>query len=288
MAVYTFLRPARAIGSKDSRRSRHSADASLVSYFNMRKTLAVLLSFIALCAFDAMAQQAPAAADSGPRFDVLSVGLRTGYRFLDPLGDRDATVNLPAADPPQMISISSESATKQVPVGPTVHLQFTDRWALTLDALYSRAGYDAVSTTETLPEGEEDPDFISELHERTRANFWDFPLLARYYLTGFREDPSRLYATGGVALRTVSGVSTFSELFIDEDGELSDTDRTPIEPSSAAVAGAVFGAGLRLQDEVGLKMDLEVRYTRWLQRAFDSNVARSSPNEGAVFVSFSF
>jgi hypothetical protein len=171
-------------------------------------------------------------------------------------------------------------------VGPTVHLQISDRWAVTLDALFSRAGYDATSTTETLPEGEEDPDFISDLHERTRVNFWDFPLLARYYLTGFQEDPSRLYATGGVALRTVSGVDTFKERVVDDD--LSDTDRTPIEPARSAVAGVVAGAGLRLQDEVGLKVDLEVRYTRWLQRAFDSNVARSSPNEGAVFVSFSF
>ena len=217
----------------------------------------------------------------------LSFGLRTGVRFLNPLGSVDATVHSSTTDPPQTTTIASKSATKRYPVGPTMHVQFTDRWGLSFDALYSRAGYDASSKTETQPEGEEDPDFISALYERTRADYWDFPVLARYYYTGFQDDPARLFISAGVAARAVSGIQTFSE-FVVEEGVRSDTSATPVKPEHRAVLGAVVGGGLRLLDEVGLKVDMEVRYTRWIQRVFDSSVARSSANEGTVYIGFSF
>ncbi len=288
MAICSGLHPPESLGGRDERRKRRSADTSPVSYFNMRKILAVLLMSVGLSAQVATAQQAPPADTSEPWYSGLSIGLRTGFRFLDPIGDLDATISSATTDPPQTAAIASKSATKRVPIGPTFHLQLSDRWGLTVDALFSRAGYDASSRSETQPEGEEDPVFISALYERTRANYWDFPVLARYYYTGFQDDPARLYLTGGVALRTVSGVRTFSELDVDEDDDLTDTSRAPVKPANSAVAGAVVGGGLRLQDEVGLKIDLEVRYTRWFQRVFDSSVARSSANEGTVFVSFSF
>jgi hypothetical protein len=168
-----------------------------------------------------------------------------------------------------------------------MHVQITDRWGLSVDALFSRAGYDASSKTETQPEGEEDPEFISALYERTRADYWDLPVLARYYYTGFQDDPARLFISAGVSARAVSGIHTYSENFVEKD-KRSDTSAAPVKPDHRAVLGAVVGGGLRLLDEVGLKVDMEVRYTRWIQRVFDSSVARSSANEGTVYIGFSF
>jgi len=157
---------------------------------------------------------------------------------------------------------------------------------MTVDGLFSRAGYDASTTTETQPPEGEEPEFISAQYERTRADYWDVPILARYYYTGFDEDPARLYLTGGIALRMVSGISTYSELVQDDD--ISDTSTSPVPVSNRVIPGAVVGGGLRLRDEVGLKVDIEVRFTRWFQRTFDSKVARSALNQGAVLVSFGF
>jgi len=257
----------------------------------MRKIRVLLLILIACCAPNASAQQAPSSAafDSGSR--NWSIGLRTGIRFLNPISSVDAAVSDADTDPPQTTTIASKSTAKRYPVGPTVHYQVSDRWGITFDALFSRVGYDASSTTETQPDPDDEnseAEFISALYERTRADFWDFPVMARYYCTGFQEDPARLFIAGGLGVRTVSGIKTFSESVVGEDEELRDTSAEPVTPARRTVLGAVVSGGFRLQDEVGLKIDLEVRYTRWVQRIFDSSVARSSPNEGAVTVSFSF
>ena len=254
----------------------------------MRKTFVLLLIPIAFCVQNATAQQAPAEDYSEPWHSNLSIGVRTGIRFLNPISRVEETVYDSTTDPPQSTQYDSRSATKRISVGPTLHYQLSDRWAITFDAMFTRSGYDADLSTNTQPEDDENPDFISTSYERTRADYWDFPFLARYYYTGFQEDPARLYLTAGAAVRTVTGIETFSELFEDERHDFSETSTAPVEPARRTVPGVVVGGGFRLRDEVGLKIDVEARYMRWTQRIFDSNVARSSPNEGAIFISFSF
>ena len=176
-----------------------------------------------------------------------------------------------------------------VTVGPTVQFRVTDRLAVNVDFLYRRAGYDTgniVVTQVSEEDDDEESEFISAAFERTRADYWDIPILARYYNKGPVEDGRRVYLTGGLALRTVSGIKTFWETINDE--ELHDTSIAPTEPTRKNVHGAVVGVGLQLRDEVGLNIEFELRYTRWLGRTFESDPTRSSVNQGEFVLGLGF
>lgn len=86
-----------------------------------------------------------------------------------------------------------------------------------------------------------------------RANSWEFPLLAKYYLSR-RHFPFRFFMSGGYVLRHLSDVES---VFLREN----------------PVHGVAGGGGLRLR--VGpLRLAPEIRYTRWRGRPFDEQGSR--------------
>jgi hypothetical protein len=148
------------------------------------------------------------------------------------------------------------------------------------DVLFRRAGYDWSAQVHEQDDGAAG-DLILGLTEQTRAEFWDFPILARYYMKPRSEQGARTFFTGGLALRAVSGLSTIHE--VTDDELVRDTDTTPVGPENSLLQGAIVGAGVQLRDDVGLKVELEVRLTRWFQHSLRSGPANSRQNQ-AEFV----
>ena len=97
---------------------------------------------------------------------------------------------------------------------------------------------------------------------------------------------SRPYLLGGAALRFATGVSTTTDN-VDSDGVV-DTDTTPISLANDVSYGGMLGAGVRLVDDVGIKVDFEVRYTRWARPVIQHGAANSSANQMEVMFGMTF
>ena len=143
-------------------------------------------------------------------------------------------------------------------------------FAFEADALYRRTGYDVIT------EG------LSTI--RLRANSWEFPLLAKYYLRP-RIGPVRFYAAGGYVLRHMSGF----DISINSKFHTSATqDYVRDNPAN----GFVAGGGVRFQ--IGhLAVAPEVRYTRWVGITFDQFgshgfFVQSIQNQADVLVGITF
>ena len=222
-----------------------------------------------------------------PFYKRFSVGVRGTVLPNSLTSNRTITESTTDTDPPLSTTEFSEPASKHFTVGPTVQFDITDRFGVNADFLYRRGGYDAGTFVVTQPtDDDDDSEFLGGDFERTRAHCWDVSILGRYYNRSRDAGGVRPYITGGLALRTVSGIETFWET-IDENA-LSDTDTVPVEAANKSVRGAVLGGGLQLRDESGLKIELEVRYTHWLQRTFDLYPTRSSLNQTEFTLGFTF
>jgi hypothetical protein len=158
----------------------------------------------------------------------LAVGVKGGIRASDDLNGW----------------ASAES--RRYAIGPMVVLGLPWRFSLEFDALYRRFGDTSVST-----------DILGDLSlARTRANVWEFPMLARFRIAG------PFYAAGGIAPRRMSGSTQghyvgrdFSTGAVNTVIDSTSTDHYDASVGAVAAAGASFGKRL--------KFSPEFRYTRW-------------------------
>src|SRR4051812_21640542 len=169
---------------------------------------------------------------------VLSVGVKGGIPVTDVVeGGR---------------SVNSEAP--PYTVGPTVQVKLPFSLTLEVDALYRRTGYSAFST-------------VSGNAVRVRANSWEFPILVKYYLPGYKL-PVRPYAAGGYVPRHTSGIQTSvvgaSSLTGQRVGFRDDLTH------GLAVGGGVDVRAGRLS------IGPEIRYTYWLEQSFHDSLFRTA------------
>jgi hypothetical protein len=157
-------------------------------------------------------------------------------------------------------------------------------FAIEVDALYRRIG-------DTFQFGI--PSFISpgtgiislsavgSYIDRQRGNYWEFPVLGKYYFRPRTTAWQPFFGTGW-ALRTVGFHEDISETVIDANGN-SHFNSFHTHSRSDVGAGAVFAAGVRFRAG-RLAVIPEIRYTYWGSSA-SSGLRR---NEGGVFLGISF
>lgn len=237
----------------------------------------------------AYAQQAQA--PSEPFYKRFSFGARGSVLINRLMQSQSITEATSSSDPPMTTTWQTDAKSKRYGGGPSFHVRLADKVGLNIDILYRRSGYDYSAVVKEQDTVDDDGDVttgatLSQDYERTRADYWDIPVLARYYTKYSDQGGARPYFTGGVAYRTVSGIKTYSQ-HIDEDG-LKDTSSRPIEPANKGILGAVAGGGFQFRDEIGLKIEFEIRYTRWLRRTFESGPTMSSFNQAEGLVAFTF
>ena len=237
-----------------------------------------LIVFLATSVAVAFAQSQGSIPVSDEDGDRLSAGFLAGGLLTSGVKSVSTTVNTSATDPPTVTNTLVESKTARYLVGGAVRYDIGERFGLGADLIYRRGGYDTgIDLSEQLTE-EDDGDLLLSTTEETRANLIDIPILGRYYFKPRSEDGARAFVTGGLSMRFATGVSSVSET---TDFEfITDTDLTPIGPANDFVAGVVLGAGVRAKDDVGVKVDLEFRLTRWLNPVFQSGPANSNPESG--------
>lgn len=192
------------------------------------------------------------------------------------------TIERSTSDPAVTTTISATSKAKRVGGGVTVQFALLDRLAISADVLYRRAGYERSLTR---VEGTTTTTTTAET-ESTRADYWDVPVMARFFSRGRGQTGPRPFLAAGLALRHVNGIRTLREV-TRADG-LSDTYETPAEPVNRNLPGLVVGGGIQLRDDVGFKIAPEVRFTRWFGRSYDDYPVRSMKNQLEVVLGLTF
>lgn len=199
---------------------------------------------------------------------VFSFGVKAGV----PATDAFHT----GAGGPAFERLSYFASTRRYTVGPTVELHLPFRLSVEFDALYKRVGFNKnQSGIDTLAQA------------ATTANSWEFPLLAKYRLTG---GPIRPYIDGGVSFDHLSGVTQFTRLTVFPSHVTTSTGTSP-ELMNSFREGGVIGGGLELHLGI-LRLSPEIRYTRWGQDSFrdlaDGSLLRSSPNQAEFLLGITF
>jgi hypothetical protein len=197
----------------------------------------------------------------------------------------DSTQASSTTTPPTILTTTVDSQSWRGAIGGTIRYDLTEKIDIGVDILFRRAGYDTAINLYEQDDGEID-DLIEGRTEQTRADFWDVPILARYYTKARSDEGARPFFTGGIAFRSAGNIRSTSE--ITDDDLLKDTDTTPIGPAHDFAAGAVLGAGVQLRDDVGLKVDFELRLTRWFQRNLMSGPANSRQNQAEFVFGITF
>jgi hypothetical protein len=184
---------------------------------------------------------------------------------------KDATTNPITTNPPVDALYTSTGIMQRIGWGGQVQAAITGHLAVNAGFLVRRVGYKMNSDIFQgvfNPIAPVDTRVHTVKNEDTRAKFFDFPVVVRYYAKDRRTAGPRLFLEGGVALRHVTRIKTSIDTTVGSDATVC-CDRTPAQPALRTTRGFVGGLGLQLIDPVGVRVVPEVRYTRWMGRTFD-------------------
>jgi hypothetical protein len=238
-----------------------------------------------------------AADDSEPLIRRLSFGVRAEafpLRLFN-IHDFATSTTQPIAD----YTYSASSSSSKVGLGPTVEYRWTNRWSFGVEVNFHHADYQGtIVELSGLPGNNSPTDnrVPTTTTDTTQANYWDVPILARYY--GLPKPQSwlvrriprtlfdRAYVVGGLEFQHVGRVRTGNAVS-NADGttaynEISDKPHLGNQP------GLVVGIGLRFMDEFHIKVMPEVRFVRWEGSTFEGPSYHSVVNqlEGGLGLSF--
>jgi len=173
--------------------------------------------------------------------------------------------------------------------GFTVQLAILRKLALCASVFYRKVEYqDATVLLAGVdnPKTETDERRGTNLTDKTRARYWDIPILVRYYNLGRHEEGNRWFFELGPALRYVRGIR--STLGTQPPGGEVTTVETSVTPSKRELRGATAGFGVQLIDPVGVRVVPEVRYTRWFGNVFANRATQARRDQLEALISLAF
>lgn len=172
--------------------------------------------------------------------------------------------------------LSSAAANGQIGGGLTFNVHLFDGYWFNLDGVYRFAGFDTNDTVNNAA-----GDYYAY---RTRARYFDFPLVLRYAGPKYRWSKYAFYELGGT-LRHVYEHTTSAA--VNSSGPFCCAPPQVVAFHSN-VEGLVVGTGLIGRDPFGIVVSPEVRYTRWLGNTFHSPSVTGQDNQLEVTISFGF
>lgn len=186
----------------------------------------------------------------------------------------------------------TQRASSRIGYGLTGQVRITGHFAVDLQALYRRLGYqfeDTVSTTTTtVVNGETSSTVATTItHQDVHARLFDFPLTVRYYSGAKRPNGPRWFAEVGGAWRWANGIRTSTDT-TDAAGVNTCCTFTPVTPAHSSTIGLVAGVGLQFIDPFGIHVVPEVRYTRWIDQVFQNQTTTTFQNQLDASISLTF
>jgi hypothetical protein len=237
----------------------------------MIRLATLILAASALLAQDAPPSQSPQSTkESGPkpfvrRFSAGGLLSITGLSLMD-----SRSLSQTAASG---ATTTYSTTYKGHRFGGGVVLQYalTDRYALAGSFLLRRVRFE--SNNEVTQSSK-----TTKLDDVSSADYWDFPLLLRRYGKPRSEPGPRWFADAGLTFRRVRNVRSSLQTTT-SDSKVSCCDERPVSVANRLSAGLTVGAGIQLVDQLGIRFIPMVRFTRWVQPAFDTLSVQSGRNQ---------
>ena len=240
---------------------------------------------------DGTVTQAGVARQAGAPHELpggISIGATASLLPFNVLGSE--TIQTTTSDPVSGTTTASNSTSGPAGGGVSLELPIRSRFSILTGVLYRGASYTAGSET---IEGEDDEDttdvderLYSSSLERTRASYWDIPMLVRFYDSPDRSKAFRPFVEAGGMFRFASGINTYREA-TSAEGETT-TSETPAEPAHRRIFGATLGAGFRARAGGRVTLVPELRLTRWFSQTFLDEPTHSAKNQVEVVFSIVF
>jgi hypothetical protein len=184
---------------------------------------------------------------------ILAVGVKGGALLSEQFEGADA----PSPPPTVSETPTFSSDPKRAVWGFAAEFAVSRKWSIEVDALRRRFAYSSARVSGN-------PGFPWDATASTDGRSWEFPVMVKRRLS---QSSLRPYVTaGGSVLHFAKLLQTERDLPPGETGISLLTD-VPRELDRRTVAGATLAVGLE-QDAKFLRLSTEVRYTRWLARAF--------------------
>jgi hypothetical protein len=203
-------------------------------------------------------------------------------------------VTLTTTNPITSSNYYATAAGSKYTLGLTAEYLLTNRISVGLDFFRHQEGYTQLDQQKS---GIQDPNSsydnrpLTSITQNTRANYWDFPLVARYY--GIRSHAphglgwlAQTFLIGGVAYRHISNIRTGTSVSF-PDGSTT-YNEIPIAPNHNNVIGVVGGVGYKLFEYGKFKAMGEGRYTRWFGNTFQGPAYESQKNQLEIGLSFTY
>lgn len=189
-------------------------------------------------------------------------------------------------------TVKNESTVKRVGGGVALFFDLNERFAIGTNVIYHRIGYNRTKTVESTVTAATGTETQTEL-EKTKAAYWDIPVLTRIRLAEIRPLRTRVFFTGGVNSRLTRGIDTLVDaqpVTLPGGGTTgaSNTYHTPAVPDARTTFGPTVGGGFQWQDDTGLRLTPEFRYTRWFHRTWDRGPVRSAGGQIEFVLSLTF
>jgi hypothetical protein len=216
-----------------------------------------------------------------------SVGLRFEYSPTRAFETHSATASTtkPIAD----YTYSASSAKGKVMLSPNLEIRLTGRVSLGAEFLFHQVKYAQITEIRS---GTKDPNSatdsrgVTKITETTRVNYWEIPVLARYYGLGATGLLAKSYAAGGIAFRHSGNIRTGTE-YANADGT-TDYKEIATKANATNQAGIVAAIGLRFTDDYRVKVTPEIRVTHWMGTSFQGPAFHAASNVFTAGLGFSF
>lgn len=171
-----------------------------------------------------------------------------------------------------------------------VNLQYalSERWAIAANPTYRKVAFHAFIQEYSGVDNSSTPvdeRLLTRINEDTTANYFDIPLLARYYKKDRHERGARWFFDAGGTMRLAKNIKTAREI-VPPKGDTYH-DNIPIS-GKGTTFGATVGIGGQFIDDFGIRIVPEVRYTYWFDKTFDSIHGKSRGTQLEVLISFGF
>lgn len=125
----------------------------------------------------------------------------------------------------------------------------------------------------------------TQINEDTTARFLDLPVLLRRYNKPRHESGGRWFLETGPVMRQTSQVRTELDIVPPKGDRFKKSQPLPFKKTSVGFSGGIGGQFI---DDFGIRSIIEVRYTRWFSKPFDSIHGNTRVNQVEAILTFAF
>lgn len=196
-----------------------------------------------------------------------------------------------AYDATNTVLTSSSTMERNHRMGAGLQVQATlfGHYAVNVGAIYRETGYFSKTTYLT---GTDNPNTVIDerkktiFEQKTKLAYYDFPVLARYYVKHHADPGPRYFFELGGTVRKAARI-TSDNVQVDPTAKVT-VNTTPVKPSKSMVLGYTGGFGVHLEGPFGIRFVPGIRYTRWTGMSFNTLSTVSNRQQIEGMFSFTF